>query len=229
MQVIFALSQNIFVAVGHYHCGMDRKPQDTESRHADKYIVRFPDGMRDKIAEAAKTAGRTMNAEIVARLQKSFEDPAVTEVPWDLRVERRALEARIDTVRAHQMTLRMYADALDSKYRNAVADGAPEEELRALKEKLSESAMDDRRIQSQLNELVAQSYDLEKHYDDASRPILKRIDVTVERQLQPDYRQLHATELKLGIPAELRTVQVTGPVDQGPGSAPPAKATSKKR
>lgn len=44
-----------------------RQPQD-------KYVVRFPDGMRDRIAEAAKAAGRSMNAEIVARLEASFRE-----------------------------------------------------------------------------------------------------------------------------------------------------------
>ena len=43
------------------------------SQTADKYIVRLPDGMRDQIAEAAKAAGRSMNAEIVSRLASSFE------------------------------------------------------------------------------------------------------------------------------------------------------------
>lgn len=53
-----------------YDYGMTgtRRAQD-----ADKFIVRFPDGMRDRIADAAKAANRTMNAEIVARLQASFE------------------------------------------------------------------------------------------------------------------------------------------------------------
>lgn len=46
----------------------DRKPQT-----ADKYILRFPDGMRDRIAEAAKSNNRSMNAEIVGRLLSSFE------------------------------------------------------------------------------------------------------------------------------------------------------------
>ena len=40
---------------------------------AEKFVVRFPDGMRDQIAKSAKKSGRTMNAEIVARLQASFE------------------------------------------------------------------------------------------------------------------------------------------------------------
>lgn len=45
-------------------------------RGSDQFVVRFPDGMRDRIAEAAKAAGRSMNAEIVARLDASFS-PAV--------------------------------------------------------------------------------------------------------------------------------------------------------
>lgn len=43
------------------------------SRTAEQFVVRFPDGMRDRIAEAAKVAGRSMNAEIVARLQSTFK------------------------------------------------------------------------------------------------------------------------------------------------------------
>ena len=44
-------------------------PSDT----ADKVLVRMPDGMRDQLKDAAKTNNRTMNAEIVARLQQSFD------------------------------------------------------------------------------------------------------------------------------------------------------------
>ena len=42
------------------------------SETADKYVVRFPNGMRDLIARAAKLNRRTMNAEIVARLAESL-------------------------------------------------------------------------------------------------------------------------------------------------------------
>lgn len=42
---------------------------------SDKYIVRFPDGMRDRIAEAAKANNRSMNSEIIARLEASFQSP----------------------------------------------------------------------------------------------------------------------------------------------------------
>lgn len=39
----------------------------------DQYMIRFPDGMRDRIKEEADKNGRSMNAEIVARLWQSLE------------------------------------------------------------------------------------------------------------------------------------------------------------
>lgn len=45
------------------------------SRTAEQFVVRFPDGMRDQISAAAKASGRSMNAEIIARLQESFIHP----------------------------------------------------------------------------------------------------------------------------------------------------------
>jgi hypothetical protein len=45
----------------------------------DKYILRLPDGMRDRIRTAADDNNRSMNAEIVARLGKSFVDERVQE------------------------------------------------------------------------------------------------------------------------------------------------------
>lgn len=47
-------------------------PPPRTAQVADKYIVRFPDGMRDRIAEAAKANNRSMNAEIVARLEQTL-------------------------------------------------------------------------------------------------------------------------------------------------------------
>ena len=38
---------------------------------SDKFIVRLPDGMRDELKAAAVANGRTMNAEIVARIANS--------------------------------------------------------------------------------------------------------------------------------------------------------------
>lgn len=40
------------------------------SRGSDQFVVRFPEGMRDNIKNAAEINGRSMNAEIVARLEE---------------------------------------------------------------------------------------------------------------------------------------------------------------
>lgn len=57
---------------------MQKKPFPSETQ--ERFIVRLPDGMRDRIAEAAKAAGRSMNSEIVHRLQESFDENFVTVI-----------------------------------------------------------------------------------------------------------------------------------------------------
>lgn len=46
--------------------------QSSSSYNADKFIVRLPDGMRQRIGEVSKRARRSMNAEIVCRLEHSL-------------------------------------------------------------------------------------------------------------------------------------------------------------
>ena len=54
---------------------------------AEKFVVRFPEGVRDRIAEAARCSHRSMNAEIIARLILTLENwpeqlpPPRTAVP----------------------------------------------------------------------------------------------------------------------------------------------------
>ncbi|NKK87564.1 Arc family DNA-binding protein [Rhizobium leguminosarum bv. viciae] len=47
----------------------ERTPQEQ-----DKYVVRFPDGMRDRLKDEAAKNSRSLNAEIIARLEDSFEN-----------------------------------------------------------------------------------------------------------------------------------------------------------
>lgn len=42
------------------------------SRTADKFVVRLPEGMRDRIANVARQHHRSMNSEIIARLEQSL-------------------------------------------------------------------------------------------------------------------------------------------------------------
>ncbi|EIV4892174.1 Arc family DNA-binding protein [Salmonella enterica] len=47
-------------------------------RDYDKFMLRFPDGMRDIIAERAKSNGRSMNSEIVQILQDAIDGDKLT-------------------------------------------------------------------------------------------------------------------------------------------------------
>lgn len=51
-----------------YHVG--------SSRTADKFVVRLPDGMREKISDVSRIAHRSMNSEIIARLEQSLKAEA---------------------------------------------------------------------------------------------------------------------------------------------------------
>ncbi|MBP1859789.1 Arc family DNA-binding protein [Rhizobium herbae] len=44
------------------------------SRGSDQFMLRFPDDMRDRVKRFAEKNGRSMNAEIIARLERSLDD-----------------------------------------------------------------------------------------------------------------------------------------------------------
>ncbi|MNQ24573.1 Arc-like DNA binding domain protein [compost metagenome] len=50
------------------------------SRTADKFVVRLPDGMREKVAEMARGHHRSMNSEIIARLEASLMAEGIIDV-----------------------------------------------------------------------------------------------------------------------------------------------------
>ncbi|MCA0338453.1 MAG: Arc family DNA-binding protein [Proteobacteria bacterium] len=49
---------------------------DGPTRDQNKFIVRMPDGLRDRIKDVADANNRSMNAEIVARLEESLDPHA---------------------------------------------------------------------------------------------------------------------------------------------------------
>jgi hypothetical protein len=54
-----------------------RKPRKPPGRGSDQFVLRFPDGMRDRITRSARENGRSINSEIISRLEKSYEDDDV--------------------------------------------------------------------------------------------------------------------------------------------------------
>jgi hypothetical protein len=48
-----------------------------DSRTKEKFVVRLDDGMRDRIAQVASEQHRSMNSEIVIRLERSLEGESI--------------------------------------------------------------------------------------------------------------------------------------------------------
>jgi|SRR5208282_5575356 len=69
------------------------------SEQQDRLIIRFPDGMRDRIAALAKANGRSMNAEVISMIEASFrrvQRPTDEEQKSDLAHEIRELRGAIE-------------------------------------------------------------------------------------------------------------------------------------
>lgn len=75
------------------------------SQMQDKFTVRFPDGLRDAIADRAKRNGRSMNSEIVQILQD-----AVDAVGSDA-----SILAGIDVQEIHRILDKVIEESLGNK------------------------------------------------------------------------------------------------------------------
>ncbi|MBI0008440.1 Arc family DNA-binding protein [Bartonella sp. M0193] len=159
--------------------------QDTPSRKLDQYIVRFPDGMRDQLKRAAKENNRSLNAEIIARLElaSSFEKERI-----NLILERDHYKQRekslFNEVNMIEVTAKKFASDLDEK----------DKEIRDLKdfEKKFKSYIDiSNKQQSLLRRGFADSY---LSYADFIDEILNKngtdgkVDVSVLEKLSKRFR-----------------------------------------
>lgn len=61
---------------------MKTEDKPSNQKDSDRFIIRLPDGMRDRIAASAKESGRSMNSEVVARLQASYESTNLASLNW---------------------------------------------------------------------------------------------------------------------------------------------------
>jgi hypothetical protein len=77
------------------------------SEQQDRLIIRFPDGMRDRIAALAKANGRSMNAEVINMIEASLgqtkrplpivsENTAEADMLWEMRDSIREMKSGIE-------------------------------------------------------------------------------------------------------------------------------------
>ena len=110
----------------------DRRATASNVREHDKFMLRLPDGMRDSLKALADENGRSMNAEIVARL-----DVSLREVPRSDQLDLAELaQLRQDVRRLLQDNARRAEDMKEIMERQ-VANARVEQDLvKALLEEL---------------------------------------------------------------------------------------------
>ena len=74
---------------------MAKKAKRPVGRGSDQFVIRFPEGMRDRIANLAAAHGRSMNAELIDRLEKSMVD---SDNLKNLETEVAELWAKLDDI-----------------------------------------------------------------------------------------------------------------------------------
>jgi plasmid stability protein len=57
------------------------------TRESDKFMLRLPDGMRERIKYSAEAHGRSMNAEIVQALEDAFPSSGHPKVQETMKLE----------------------------------------------------------------------------------------------------------------------------------------------
>lgn len=71
---------------------------NTVGRGSDQFSLRFPDGMRDELKEVAKANGRSMNAEIIARLEDYNDSQSNSNSLVEIRQTLNKHDEKLDTL-----------------------------------------------------------------------------------------------------------------------------------
>jgi len=84
----------------------------TKSRIADKFVVRLPDGMREQVAEVARKNHRSMNSEIIDRLEQSLINPQFEPAQADATTTE---ELKSELTRAYRIIDRLLLNAVPTQ------------------------------------------------------------------------------------------------------------------
>ncbi len=89
-----------------------RTPAPSEVQ--DRFIIRFPDGLRAKIEAASDLNNRSINAEIIARLLQSFDPASASSHEADMTNKLADHEDRISKLETAVLNM-LFADDDDPK------------------------------------------------------------------------------------------------------------------
>ncbi|MGF6526036.1 Arc family DNA-binding protein [Variovorax sp. PvP013] len=150
---------------GEYHRTMakDLPP----SRTAPQFVVRLPnEAFRERLAEAAKANGRSMNSEIVSRLESSFQATSPRALKAGMQIA--LMESRVATVRANRAIEELRAETLVERIQKLkdAKSKANLPDVQVLTEQLDAAKAAEADLQAQYYKLLIQLKDM--HTEDSS-------------------------------------------------------------
>lgn len=107
----------------------------SDRHQSQAYPLRLPEELKAQVAESAKAHGRSMNAEIIARIQQSFEPHAGDEALRRQLEENTASLHRLEnsTLLVHEMLSMLLTKNLDPELEQSPAATVIREFLQATK------------------------------------------------------------------------------------------------
>ncbi len=91
--------------------------EKTENRAmSDKFMLRMPDGMRDELKRLAAESGRSLNAEIIYRLQRTLSEDDTSEYETK-HIKLPSIRASVSD---YDKTIRVKLDSFLDAFRNAL-------------------------------------------------------------------------------------------------------------
>ena len=87
----------------------------TNSRTADKFVVRLPNGMREQVAEVARKNHRSMNSEIIDRLEQSLLNDQFEPAASAIGDEANPDELKAELTRAYRIIDRLLQNAVPTQ------------------------------------------------------------------------------------------------------------------
>lgn len=100
--------------------------EDQNRTFQDKFMLRFPDGMRERIKVSAELSGRSMNAEIIQRLKRSIDENEDERLKIDLPGDvwnQLMYDAGVQGVQMEERALEILRNTYDSDASHSAALG----------------------------------------------------------------------------------------------------------
>lgn len=160
--------------------------------------------MRDRLKEAAKSNNRTLNAEIVARLEDSFTPSKTSQADAEYSKLYR-LQAELDTLTNRDTLITMKLQMLKTEWEQAKEAGIAERE-KSLAQQIDHAHQDWEQLRIRMSRLLVDIREQQLKADEASSEQLAVMNAQIDRMLQNELMELHKLEEELGVPKEKRTI-----------------------